>query len=243
MRFMKAPGPERGGRAFNLKKTAAVFFALFYFLNPRPVLADGVTVLAMGDSTTAGTPAFRSPVETPPKGQGNPESQYTYWLAKQIPGWTFLNRGVNGDRIEEIIIRLRKDLKDIKPKIVILLAGINDLYQGGSTERVTSNLKSLYDLAEKSGAKVVVCTILPYDAASPEILDRIREVNGWIRGYAAVKKYVFCDTYAAVENPQKPGKLVSSPDGLHPDAASYRKMGESLAEVFKKEFQEEFRGR
>lgn len=218
------------------------FFALCLCLTAGPVFADTLTVLAVGDSTTAGTPAFRSPLEAPPEGRGNPESQYTYWLGKKIPGWKFLNRGVNGDRTEEITIRLRKDLKDFKPRIVILLAGVNDLYQGAGVNRVTANLKAMYDLAEKSGAKVVVCSILPYDTASPEILGRIREVNGWIRGYAAVKKYVFCDTYLAAENPERPGKLLSSFDGLHPDAAGYRKIGESLAEVFKKEFQEELRG-
>lgn len=223
-------------------KTAAAFFTLLFLLSARPVMAEGWTVLAMGDSTTAGTPGFRSSSETPPGGRGNPESQYTYWLGKKISGWKFLNRGVNGDRTEEITIRLRNDLKSYKPDVVILLAGVNDLYQGVTVERVTANLQIMYDLAEKSGAKVVVCSILPYDTASPKILGRIQEVNGWIKGYAATKKYIFCDTYAAVENPEKPGKLVSTPDGLHPDVSGYRKMGESLAEVFKKEFQEELRG-
>lgn len=226
-------------------KSAAVFFAFFFLLGARPVLAHEpeMTVLAMGDSTTAGSLAFHSPVEIPPDGQGNPESQYTYWLGKKIPGWKFLNRGVGGQRTDQITERLRKDLKEFKPQIVILLAGVNDLYQGGRVNRVTENLKIMYELAEKSGAKVVVCTILPYDTASPEILGRIHEVNGWIRGYAAAQKYIFCDTYSAVENPERPGKLVSTADGIHPDVDGYRKMGESIAEVFKKEFKGDLRGR
>lgn len=220
-----------------MTKLLFVFFAGLFCLNTKLSFADPMTVLAMGDSTTAGTPAFRSPVEAPPAGRGNPESQYTYWLGKKNPQWQILNRGVNGERTDQISRRLEKDLKEIKPQMVILLAGINDLYQGFDTGRVSDHLKEMYNLIGKSGARVVVCTILPYDEASTEVLSRIQEVNGWIKSYAVAKKYIFCDTYQAVENPSKPGKLIGSPDGLHPDVDAYRKMGEAIAEVFKKELQ------
>ena len=56
------------------------------------------TIVALGDSTTAGTPGFRSPVEAPPNGSGNVESQYAYWLMNGHPDWRVLNRGINGQR-------------------------------------------------------------------------------------------------------------------------------------------------
>ncbi len=212
-----------------------------FFLNMRTVSADEIkihtTVLAMGDSTTAGTPAFRSPVEAPPGGEGNPESQYSYWLGKRFPDWEILNRGAAGERTDQILRRLRKDLEKIKPQIVILLAGINDLYQGYETERVIEKLKIMYDLIEGSGAKVVVCTILPYDKAAPEVSAGIHKVNAWIRNYAASHDYLFCDTYHAAEDKMRPGKLAGSADGLHPDVKTYRKMGETMAEVFEKKIQ------
>src|SRR5438876_193409 len=64
-----------------------------------------VTIVALGDSTTAGTPGFKSPIEAPPDGRGNVESQYAYWLMKTHPDWRVLNRGVNGERTDQIHAR------------------------------------------------------------------------------------------------------------------------------------------
>lgn len=218
--------------AVNLRKSFFILLPLMVLFCARPAAADTV-VVAMGDSITAGTPFFLAPIESPPEGRGKPEAQYIYWLAKNFPQWKFFNRGVNGQRTDQILKRLRKDLEQLKPQIVIVLAGVNDLYQGYDIAHVRENLQAMYDLAEKNGSKVVVCTILPYDEASPEILTAIRSVNAWVEGYAEARGHLFCDTYAVAEDPEKPGKLSGSPDGLHPDLALYRKIGEALAKVLK----------
>ena len=62
-----------------------------------------VRIVAMGDSTTAGTPAFLSPAEAPPAGRGDETSQYAHWLMLSRPGWEVLNRGVNGERSDQIL--------------------------------------------------------------------------------------------------------------------------------------------
>ena len=64
-----------------------------------------ITIVALGDSTTAGTPGFQSPLEAPPNGAGNVESQYAYWLMRAHPEWQVLNRGVNGERSDQIRAR------------------------------------------------------------------------------------------------------------------------------------------
>ena len=69
-----------------------------------------MTVIALGDSTTAGTPAFKSPLEAPPDGAGNVESQYMHWLMKIHPAWRVLNRGVNGERSDQIRARFARDV-------------------------------------------------------------------------------------------------------------------------------------
>src|SRR5437588_8526511 len=89
-------------------------------------------ILALGDSTTAGTPAFRSPIEAPPNGSGNVESQYAYWLMKTHPDWQVLNRGVNGERSDQIRARFARDAAQAKPAVVVVIAGVNDVYQGRS---------------------------------------------------------------------------------------------------------------
>lgn len=197
-----------------------------------PSAADSgeITILALGDSTTAGTPGFRSPIESPPNGSGDQRSQYAYWVAKQNPHWHILNRGVNGERSDQILRRLQPDLKKFHPQIVIVLAGVNDLYQGYSPEWVEKNLEGIYSQVVKEKAKVIACTILPYNQSTASVQARMREVNEWIRGYSAKAGFGFCDLFHVVEDPSRPGKLISTADGLHPDVEGYRKMGEALAD-------------
>src|SRR2546427_9803793 len=56
-------------------------------MNPRRMVGRPLTIVGLGDSTTAGTPGFKSPIEAPPDGAGNPESQYAYWLMQMRPQW------------------------------------------------------------------------------------------------------------------------------------------------------------
>src|SRR5438309_6212845 len=95
---------------------------------PRPL-----TIVGLGDSTTAGTPGFRSPLEAPPRGDGNPESQYEYWMTRSHPEWTVLNRGINGETSEEIRNRLPRDVLQVRPAYAIILAGVNDIFGGADT--------------------------------------------------------------------------------------------------------------
>ena len=65
------------------------FIAVLLALLPmsQPPSQTKTRIVAMGDSTTAGTPAFKSPREAPPKGSGDETSQYAYWLMKAHPGY------------------------------------------------------------------------------------------------------------------------------------------------------------
>ncbi len=104
-------------------------------------------IVGVGDSTTAGTPGFLSPLEAPPNGEGNPESQYTYWMMRLHPDWVVLNRGINGQRSDEIRGRFQRDVMLEEPNFVIILAGVNDVYQGTRTETLKRNLLEMYELA------------------------------------------------------------------------------------------------
>jgi lysophospholipase L1-like esterase len=192
-------------------------------------MAQDRIIVALGDSTTAGTPGFLSPVEAPPKGRGNPQSQYCYWMMKAHPEWTVLNRGVNGERSDQILSRFGRDVVSEKPAIVIVLAGVNDIYQGRSTESVKRNLEAMYALAERSKIAPVSATVLPYNVAGKRECSAIREVNEWIETTSQSKKRLFCDTNLAVRDEGDSDLLASSPDGLHPDVEGYRRMGVALS--------------
>ncbi len=193
-----------------------------------------MTILALGDSTTAGTPGFRSPVEAPPDGAGEERSQWTYWAAQRLPGRRFLNRGVNGERTDQILRRFKADLKGLNPDRVVVLAGVNDLYQGYPPEQIQENLAKIYAAAAEQGIPVMACTIIPYNSMSPTVLERMRQVNGWIQRHSREAGLGFCDLFSVVEDPAQPGNLISSPDGLHPDVEGYRRMGEAVADALEK---------
>ena len=194
-------------------------------MQPAPAL----TIVALGDSTTAGTPLFKSPIEAPPSGDGNQESQFAYWLMHRHPGWTILNRGVNGERTDQIAARFERDVVAAKPAVVIILAGVNDVYQGRTVAYVTGQLRAMYDRAAAAGIPVVAGSIVPYNTASAEQNAAMRDINKWIAAEADRDPRIeFADTRAAVAAPGQPDRLSGSPDGLHPDVAGYRKMAEAL---------------
>lgn len=197
-------------------------------MTPALALVATMTIVGLGDSTTAGTPAFASPVEMPPAGAGNPESQYEYWMMKARPGWTVLNRGVNGERSDQIRARFAREVEAAKPKVVIILAGVNDIYQGRPAKATESDLLWMYRRAKALGIAPVAATVLPFTRAAPEQSERIERLNRWIRETAAKEEIRFCDTARAAADPKEPRRLKTSPDGLHPDAATYRAVGEAL---------------
>jgi lysophospholipase L1-like esterase len=189
-----------------------------------------ITIVALGDSTTAGTPAFKSPIEAPPNGSGNAESQYAHWLMQAHPDWQVLNRGVNGERADQIRARFARDAAAAKPAVVVIIAGVNDVYQGRSAESVERELEAMYDAARAATIAVVAGSIIPFNVASADQIARMHAVNDWIRRYAAshAGHVVFCDTRAAVAAPGQPDRLVSSPDDLHPSPEGYKRMASAL---------------
>jgi lysophospholipase L1-like esterase len=95
---------------------------------------------------------------------------------------------------------------------------------------VKDELAAMYRRAHEAGIRVVAGTIIPYNTATAEQNARMHDINDWIRTQArADPGIVFVDTRAAVVAPAGPDLLASSPDGLHPDAAGYRRMADALA--------------
>ena len=125
-----------------------------------------VTIVGLGDSTTAGTPGFRSPLEAPPNGEGNPESQYAFWMMRSHPEWTVLNRGVNGETAEEVRARLPRDVLGAHPAYAIILAGVNDIFAGQRAETVERHLAAMYADVLDAGIVPVAATVLPYNSAT-----------------------------------------------------------------------------
>jgi len=187
--------------------------------------ASGIRIVAMGDSTTAGSPAFKSPIEAPPDGYGDHTSQYAYWLMQSHPEWEVLNHGVNGERSDQVRNRFERDVVASAPKAVVIIAGVNDVYQGRSVEHVTAELSAMYARAAQAGIRAVAGSIIPYNTATSEQNARMRQINDWIRSQPGI---VFVDTRAAAAAAGNPDTLLDSADGLHPTAAGYHRIADAI---------------
>ncbi len=148
-----------------------------------------------------------------------------------FPGKSYINRGISGQTTPQMLIRFRPDVIALKPRMVIILAGTNDIAgnTGPSTpEMIEDNFMSMADLARANGIRVVLASILP--AANypwkPGIdpVEEIRALNGWLRDTCAKNGYVYLDYYSAMVDPAHGMKKDLTIDGVHPNAAGYQVM-------------------
>jgi lysophospholipase L1-like esterase len=218
---------------------AGFLFAAVAGFGPTDTLVAGqsmqrIRIVAMGDSTTAGTPAWKSRVEAPPSGSGDETSQYAYWLMRAEPSWEVINQGVNGERSDQILARFDRDVIAQKPAAVVIIAGVNDVYQGRTAGHVVEQLRTMYDRAKGSKIPVVAGTIIPYNTATPDQNARMHEINAWIRATAAEDPAIaFVDTRAAASASGNLDRLFESPDELHPSPAGYRRMADAILPVLR----------
>ena len=203
-------------------------------------MADRTRIVALGDSTNAGTPGWLSPLEAPPAGRGDETSQYAYWLMKERPSWHVLNKGIDGQRSDEISARFDRDVVGEAPAAVVIIAGVNDVYQGRPAQHVIDQLSLMYERAANSAIAIVAGTIIPYNTATPEQNDRMRSINAWIRAQDTIARgvpVIVADTRAAVAARSNPDMLFDSPDQLHPTAEGYKRMADAIRPAIERALQ------
>jgi acyl-CoA thioesterase I len=152
-------------------------------------------------------------------------------LAASFPGKPYINRGISGETTPQMLVRFRQDVIDLKPKVVVILGGTNDI--AGNTgpmtlEQTESNLQSMADLARANGIGVVLCSVLPafdfpWDPGH-EPAPKIAQVNQWMQAYAAREGLVYVDYYSAMKDERGGLPPALSQDGVHPLPAGYAVM-------------------
>lgn len=130
-----------------------------------------------------------------------------------------------------MLVRFRSDVIDLQPKIVIILAGTNDIAGNSgpeSNEVIAGYITSMAELAKLHAIKVVLCSILPAKAYYwiPEIkpVERIAALNKWMKEYARQNNFIYVDYYTPMVDENMGLKIEYSEDGVHPNKAGYAVM-------------------
>jgi len=140
----------------------------------------------------------------------------------------WVNRGISGQTTPQMLVRFRPDVIALKPAVVVILAGINDI--AGNTgdmtlEQTEDNLASMADLAQANGIRVVLCSVMPaFDfpwKPGRQPAPKVVELNTWIKAFAASKGHVYVDYYSAMADERGGLPKTLSGDGVHPNPAGY----------------------
>jgi lysophospholipase L1-like esterase len=123
-----------------------------------------------------------------------------------FPGKRYFNRGISGQTSAQMLVRFRQDVISLKPKVVVIQAGANDLagYSGPATvPMIGENLTSMVELAKANDIQVVLASVTPVcDCPLPQTRKRpvgkIMGVNEWLQAYAAESGSVYLDYYSAL---------------------------------------------
>jgi lysophospholipase L1-like esterase len=130
-----------------------------------------------------------------------------------------------------MLVRFRPDVINLKPKVVVILAGTNDIAgnTGLSTlEMIEDNLASMAELARANGIKVVLSSVLPtyqypwFPDQKPA--EKIFALNKWIKAYAEKNGFVYLDYFTPMADERNGLKKAYSEDGVHPNLAGYEVM-------------------
>lgn len=156
-----------------------------------------------------------------------------------FPGKPYVDRGISGQTTPQMLIRFRPDVVALLPKVVVILAGTNDLSGNTGPEPISEiedNLASMAQLARANKIRVVLASILPVSDyghtrdGKPLVMtdrrppDKILEINAWLKKYAADNKFTYLDYFSALVDEKGFLKADLSDDGLHPNAKGYAVM-------------------
>jgi lysophospholipase L1-like esterase len=156
-------------------------------------------------------------------------------LNEYFPEKDYINRGISGQITSQMLARMKSDVIDLKPEVVVLLGGTNDLARGTSVETVTGNIALIADLCAYNKIKLIIASVLPvsdyhmhvnpaFEMTRRRPPQQIEAINTWARQFAEQRSIGYLDYAAAMKDERGMLKADLADDGLHPNAAGYRVM-------------------
>jgi lysophospholipase L1-like esterase len=150
-------------------------------------------------------------------------------------GKPYINRGISGQTTSQMLLRFRADVIDLKPKVVVILAGTNDI--AGNTgpmtlEMIINNIISMCELAKANNIEVIISSILPaFDypwKPGLEPHEKIPALNSMLKNYANNQDILYLDYFSSMVDKKNGLKKEYGADGVHPNAKGYKIMEDLL---------------
>ncbi|WP_117884941.1 SGNH/GDSL hydrolase family protein [Aureibaculum luteum] len=174
--------------------------------------------------------------------EANSESRIVFMGNSITEGWlkldtaffdnkNYINRGISGQTTPQMLLRFRADVINLEPKVVVILAGTNDI--AGNTgpmsfDMIIDNMKSMCELAKANAIKVVLSSVLPaYDYPWRKGLnpnEKIPKLNKLLKAYADENDIVYLDYFSAMVDDENGLKKIYTADGVHPNKEGYQIM-------------------
>ncbi|RPI75950.1 MAG: acylhydrolase [Ignavibacteriales bacterium] len=164
-----------------------------------------------------------------------------FWAGGFFSENKYINRGISGQTTPQMLLRFRNDVINLKPDLVVILAGINDIAENTgpiALEDIFGNIVSMTQLAEANGIKVILCSVLPaYDfpwntGLNP--LEKIIKLNEMIKLYCEQNNIPYVDYYSSMVDERKGLDKKYSEDGVHPNLSGYKVMEPIVKKAIKK---------
>ncbi len=182
-------------------------------------------VVLMGDSITSRWPGMQT--------------------GSEIAGMKVVNEGVLSETTTQMVARFDRDVIRRRARVVVIQGGLNDLLV--APPMVTkNNLQRMAERAEQKQMRVVLATITPLgfsdDGRSADARrveqdegrQKVRELNGWVKSFAARKDYIVVDYYVMLAGERGCYQQGLTADGVHPSPAGYERMGPVLQEAVRR---------
>jgi len=156
-------------------------------------------------------------------------------LAKYFGSKPYVNRGISAQTTPQMLLRFHQDVVALQPRVVVILAGTNDIAGNTgplSTTEIENNYSSMADIAHANRISVVFSSILPVNNYTPSSqhffaersMEKIRELNTWLKHYAAQHGDVYLDYFSPMLDEKGLLRRDLAEDGLHPNDKGYRLM-------------------
>jgi lysophospholipase L1-like esterase len=162
-------------------------------------------------------------------------------IDEYFSGKPYINRGIGGQTTPQMLVRFRQDVIGLQPKVIVILAGTNDI--AGNTgpmrlEDIEANYSTMAELARSHNIRVIFSSVLPVNNYTPQSQEffaqrspqKILQLNRWLKNYCAANGLIYLDYFTPMVDDKGLLKRDLAQDGLHPNAMGYKIMA-PLAEA------------